>query len=580
MAGFLAAGIRFILMATGDADTRAIFHLATPSVFEFVRPISPDGYVVWRTRDPDGGWSAYQARPGETPERILRFDDPVPGLPGFKYGLYPFNVWPGPGGRVLFVTQLSPETDPIRWGMFLYQSNHIVPIAITGEPAPGEDGLWIDPFGSLTSLFAVPVFAANGDCAVEVGLSTTRKLGDSKAGILRIRDGVARVVCRAGTAPPGDPSSTISHFQTQTMTPLGGILLQGALSGPLSDWACIWQLRDDELSPLIVFSRQIERATRAPGTNDHWFHYARSDVEGASDGTIAFKAEAGPPGDGETFQGLWSGPPDDLRLRARPGQRITGSRPGTLMDFGGSGTLTPGNRGLVAFSGTYQPDDSPAPAYGMFLSRSPDELEVLLSEGMQPPDLGPEWRAVTSSFLCLSSFGDGQFLFSCEVQRDPNFVMSAYLYLDEGGILRTLFVQDLTILHPRPDEAVTGWVSKLAPWESGLGQRRLVTERGLMLLPVWNTRINGTQPENTGIYLVNLTPGTSRLRGGQNPTMPGQFHLSAEVDPQRPYQWEYSAKLQGPWMVAETLWAAGPVVSWTPPLLPSEPSRYFRLIGR
>ncbi|MFO1458313.1 MAG: hypothetical protein U1G08_02820 [Verrucomicrobiota bacterium] len=540
----------------------------------FIGGISPEGRVVWQGASELGQWLAYQSRPGETPERIVPFDSQIPDRPQLTFSRLSFDSWPGPGGRVLFRTQVGPLREDFRSGLFLYQSNRISTVAIGGEPVPGESNLW---FTASLNIIAIPTFATNGDCAFRLPVTANRSDQLGRDAILTFSEGQVRMVLRDGMPIPGDPSTPVNHLQSIHMTPQMGILIMANLQSPISDWDGLWQLQGSHLAPLIQFDRRLDRGTPAPGTAGRRFVYCGLGPQTAANGNIAFTAGTMAAGveEGATVEGLWNGLPGQLELRVRLGDPFDGPLSGTLTRF--FGAPVPASNNSVAFTGWYQTKDNPEPQLGIFLSRSSGSLELVMHGGMPAPGLDHRWSVQPDLFHVLSSFGSGEFLVVCLVGAEGEFSKQAFLVLDEQGRVRPIAYQGIPLVEPRTGDAVSGFLTMLNGWENGLGQRRLVSDDGLMLLPIFGTTINGSRPREDSMYIVQLLGGASRLATVPDPADPSKHAVSAQVEPGKAYRWEHAQTLSGPWTQGSWLWPGETVP--TQVLAPVEASGFVRLVS-
>ena len=540
----------------------------------FIGGISPEGRVVWQESREQGPWRAYQSRPGETPERIVEFDAPIPDRPQWTFNRSSFESWPGPGGRVLFRTPVGPLREDFRKGLFLYQSNRISTLAIGGEPVPGESNLW---FTASLNIIAIPTFATNGDCAFRLPVTANPSDRLGRDAILTFSEGQVRMVLRDGVPVPGDPTTLVNHVESIHMTPQMGILIMANLQSPISDWDCLWQLQGSHLAPLIQFDRRLDRGTPAPGTAGRRFVYCGLGPQTAANGNIAFTADTMAAGEenGATLEGLWNGPPGQLELRVRLGDPFDGPLPGTLYRF--FGEPVPASNDAVAFTGWYQTKDNPEPRFGIFLSRRSGSLELVLHGGMPAPGLDTRWSVQPDLFHVVSSFGSGEFLVVCLVGAEGEFAKKAFLVMDEQGRVRPIAYQGIPIVETRTGDAISGFVTMLAGWENGLGQRRLVSDEGSMLLPMFGTTINGSRPWQDSIYIVQLRGGASRLATISDPADPSKDVVSAQVEPGKAYRWEHAQTLSGPWTQGSWIW---PGETAPPQLLaPVEASSFLRLVS-
>lgn len=540
----------------------------------FIGGISPEGRVVWQGSSEQGPWRAYQSRPGAKPEMIVQFDAQIPDRPKLTFSRLSFDSWPGPGGRVLFRTQVGPLGEDFRKGLFLYQSNRISTVAIGGEPVPGESNLW---FTVSLNIIAIPTFATNGDCALRLPVTANPSDQLGRDAILAVSEGRVRMILRDGMPLPGDPSTPVNHLQSIHMTPQMGILIMANLQSPISDWECLWQLQGSHLAPLIQFDRRLNRGTPAPGTAGRRFAYCGLGPQTAANGNIAFTADTMAAGEeyGATLEGLWNGLPGQLELRVQLGDPFDGLLSGTLTRF--FGEPVPASNNSVAFTGWYETKDNPEPQFGIFLSRRSGSLELVLHGGMPAPGLDVRWRVQPNLFHVVSSFGAGEFLVVCLVGAEGEFSKQAFLVLDEQGRVRPIAYQGIPIVETRTGDAISGFLTMLAGWENGLGQRRLVSDDGLMLLPIFGTTINGSRPRQDSIYIAQLLGGASRLATVPDPSDPSKVVVSAQVEPGKTYRWEHAQTLSGPWTKGSWIWPEETV----PPqlLVPVDASEFFRLVS-
>jgi len=508
------------------------------------------------------------------PEVVVRFDDPIPDRPQLTFSRFSFESWSGPGGRVLFRTRVGPLGEDVRAGLFLYQSNRISTVAIGGERVPGEAKLW---FPIAMNSIARTTFAANGDCAFIVPVTADPSDQVGKLAALVVSEGQVRMLLQEGMMMSDDPPLVVNHIDSISMTPEMGILFMANLESHVSDWECLWQLQDSRLVPLINFDRRLDRGTPAPGTDNRRFVYCQLGPQTAANGNIAFVADTMAAGEehGPTLDGLWNGPPGQLEMRVQRGDRFGRLLSGTLTSF--FGEPVPASNNAVAFTGQYTADGHPEPELGIFLSRSPGNLELVMHGGMPAPGLENRWRVQRDSFHVLSSFGSGGFLVTCRVEADGELSRLGYLFLDEQGWVRPIAYERTTIFDAQTGEAISGFLPMLAGWENGLGQRRLVTDKGLMILPISGSMINGSFPRQDSIYFVQLLAGTSRIAAAPDPADPSKFRISAQVEPGKAYRWEQADKLAGPWTKGDWIWAQDSTLP--EPLSPGVASGFLRLVS-
>lgn len=517
------------------------------------RGISPDGFVVWEQLDRDGDWRAYLSGPGTGARRIVKSDDPIPDRPGLTISRLGFEAWPGPGGRVLFRTWVGPDLDPIRLGWFLYQSNRLTTLAIGGERVPGQNDLW---FPLELNSIPIPNFTSQGDCALRLPVSDNPKDPIGKLAFFVISDDQLRMVLRAGGTVPDDPLTEVNHVDSIHSTRQHGLFFAANLQSPIADWECLWQLEDSRLRPRIVFDRRLDRGTPAPGTDGRRFVHLELGPQTGIDGSLAFTAETMAPGvtTGRTLTGLWAGPPEQLELRVQPGDSFDGQRPGKITSF--FGEPVPGANRSIAFVGQYNAPVDPQLRNGVFLSRNLGDLELVMWSGMPAPGLEDRWKIFTNSFQILSSFGAGRFLVSVRVEAEGEFSRSGLLVLDEEGHWKPIAYQQFPLKESTTGETITGFISSFAGWENGLGQRRLVTENGLMILPLFGTKIGEVMPSWNSLYFVQLQSGSSRLTATASAeALPGQWQVQAELETGKAYQWEWASLPTGPWTRGELFWA-------------------------
>jgi len=250
-----------------------------------------------------------------TVTKIARKGDATPDGATYNTVAQPFM---SRAGKVAF----TGSTNSYAGGLWAGTPDNLILVARTGATAPGAGTASYQAIG-------VPSVNATGQVAYWA------RLNDNSRGVWSGAPDSASLLVRSGDPAPGmDPGTTFIDFRDPVMNDAGQIAIVG-FTGPSGNTG-IWVAQGGTLT---LVARSGVTAPLAPGTNANFTGFGDARIGGG--GHVTFRGHLG------ADQGIWSGQPGNLQLRAMTGQQAPGAASGVSFGFFGEPILNAA--GQVAF---------------------------------------------------------------------------------------------------------------------------------------------------------------------------------------------------------------------------------------
>lgn len=439
-------------------------------VFTFLRTspaINDAGAVLFGGLVADGvtGTSALWSGPASAPQLVIRGNEPVPGLPDFKFSeVSAGNAVIDQNGHIAFFSSLKGKDDPgpypnsyavfggpansidligVGHGLEAANADQYVildshdsalysgpagalqPLAMDGQQAPGFPAGTVHKY---TSLAAERTINSSGQISFDTRVATGTSIGYA---IWTGRAGNLHLVAATDQIAPGTGGRIFDSVGFSRINSVGSIIFLGSLKRAFSSDPLdlgIWY--GDPASPQLL----VRTNDPAPGTNARlagpYFHpyYSGS---GHVAYTSALVGDDVVPGFND--HGLWAGTVDAQKLVVRMGDPAPGTMEGVV--FKSLLSYVQNSTGQIAFTATLAgPGITPSMNdSGMWMTGLDGALEMVLRAGDPFPIGDGTFKTIDPIYKYLNS-GGGEDGLSCPFNASGQLAFSAVFGDSTSGI--------------------------------------------------------------------------------------------------------------------------------------------------